>query len=421
MPHVVIVTLGSRGDVQPYLALARGLVGAGLDVSIATHDRFAEAVGKVGAGFRSMPGDPVAILETPEGAEWLATGRGPVATARGLAARAEPLAGPYLEACVAAVAGADLVLFAPLAVGAHHAAEAAGIPAAGAWLQPLTATAHHPHVLAARFRPPRWANLATHAVADQLMWRVVAHQDATWRRSLGLDPLPFAGPYGLVVSGGVPVLYGMSPTLVPRPSDWPPTVHVTGAWFLPGPPLEDELEGFLAAGPAPFVVGFGSHVGPGPLHVVPTAVEAARRSGARVVVLAGWGVREAVGGDDGDVLVVPEAPHDRLLGRTAGILHHGGAGTSHAGARAGIPSLVAATFADRFFWAERLEALGAGLRLRRLDRSTVELAVARAIHQPWPGARRVAASMAHEDGVATAVRLVEAWLGGSVPFGAAAD
>ena len=157
MPAITLVAVGSRGDVQPYLALGRGLAEAGADVTVATHDRFGDWTRSLGLGFASLPGDPLEILESVEGDAWQSSGASPVKVVRGLVGLARPLADAFLEACVEAVDGADAVLFSALGTAAHHAAEAAGVPVAGAWLQPLTGTADFPQFLAGGRRMPRWA------------------------------------------------------------------------------------------------------------------------------------------------------------------------------------------------------------------------------------------------------------------------
>ena len=404
MAAITIVAVGSRGDVQPYLALGAGLVRAGADVTVATHERFQPWVEAQGLGFARIPGDPLEVLRSAEGEEWQSAGRNAVSIARGLVELAGPLADAFLAACVEAVRGADLVLFSALGIAAHHAAEAAGVRVAAAWLQPLTPTAEFPHLLLGGAALPRWARHASHTLFDQVAWRFVAGQDRRWRRSLGLEAYGPAGPFHLVSEGRLPVLYGMSRALVPKPSDWPATVQVTGAWFLPGPDLDPDVDRFLSAGPPPVVVGFGSRLGEDPDAVAESAVSAARSVGVRLVLLSGWAGLGADGADD--VLVVPEAPHDRLLPRSAGFVHHGGAGATHAGVRAGIPSFIDPSFADQFFWAHRVETAGAGERLRSADVDGFALAFSRMVHQPWPGARRAADVMAAEDGVARAVEVV---------------
>lgn len=409
MPAITLVAVGSRGDVQPYIALGKGLGAAGAQVTLATHERFAPWAADHDLGFASLPGDPFEILRSAEGDDWQSSGQSAPKVVRGLVELARPLADAFLDASISAVDGADLVLFSALGTAAHHVAEARGIPAAGAWLQPLTATAEFPHFLAAGRRLPAWANRASHRVLDQLGWRFVAGQDRRWRETLGLEPYGPGGPFHLVGAGRLPVLYGMSQALVPKPADWPETVQVTGAWFLDGPALDAELEDFLEAGSPPVVVGFGSRLGKDPAATSQALVSAARRVGVRLVLLSGWGGLDAVAAED--VFVTAEAPHDRLLPRAAGFIHHGGAGATHAGVRAGRPSFVAPTFADQFFWAERVALTGAGDRLGTMGVGSFEEAFSRIAHQPWPGAVRAGRTMSAEDGVGAAVEAVRRLLG----------
>jgi UDP:flavonoid glycosyltransferase YjiC (YdhE family) len=208
-------------------------------------------------------------------------------------------------------------------------------------------------------------------------------------------------------------LYGFSTHVVPRPTDWDESVHVTGYWFLEGsadwhPP--DELAAFLTSGPPPVYVGFGSM---GALESGDTAgivLEALRLAGQRGVVLtgAGEGIRHKT---PDNILAVGTVPHDWLFPRVAAVVHHGGAGTTAAGLRAGVPSVLVPVFADQPFWGRRVADLGVGpepiphcrLAAERLARA-IGLAVS---DEPM---RRRAAELGRairaEDGVSRAVRLV---------------
>jgi UDP:flavonoid glycosyltransferase YjiC (YdhE family) len=207
----------------------------------------------------------------------------------------------------------------------------------------------------------------------------------------------------------MPLLVGCSPTLLARPADWPPNVAVTGVWQLPAgegftPPRA--LLDFLAAGPAPVYIGFGSMAGIDRGTLVDTI--AAVASGRRVLFHPGWS-----GIDSSrlppDVFVLDDTPHDWLFPRTALVVHHGGAGTSHAAARAGVPSVVVPFAGDQFFWARRmaLRGIAAACPAAGLDSARLVQAVA-AASQPAmrEEARRVGQAMREEDGVRTAVDLL---------------
>jgi UDP:flavonoid glycosyltransferase YjiC (YdhE family) len=204
----------------------------------------------------------------------------------------------------------------------------------------------------------------------------------------------------------MPLLVGCSPTLLARPADWPPNVAVTGVWQLPAgqgwtPP--QALLDFLEAGPAPVYIGFGSMAGI-PQATLADAI-AAVASGRRVLFHPGWSGIDPTRLPS-DVFVLDDTPHDWLFPRTALVVHHGGAGTSHAAARAGAPSVVVPFAGDQFFWARRMAARGiaAVCPASRLDGERLVRAVATA-SQPdlREEARRVGQAMREEDGVRTAV------------------
>jgi UDP:flavonoid glycosyltransferase YjiC (YdhE family) len=172
------------------------------------------------------------------------------------------------------------------------------------------------------------------------------------------------------------VLYGFSPAVVPPPSDWPEQIRVTGYWVREEPDdwrVGDELGSFLADGPPPVYVGFGSRPEREPQSLAEMVLAAVRKTGQRAVLLTGWGgLTVADSGDD--VLVVDEVPHDWLFPQMAGVVHHGGAGTTGTALQSGTPSIVVPSFADQFFWGERVEALGVGVNLPRRKLTVESLA-----------------------------------------------
>jgi UDP:flavonoid glycosyltransferase YjiC (YdhE family) len=202
------------------------------------------------------------------------------------------------------------------------------------------------------------------------------------------------------------MLYGCSPALLARPADWPPNAELTGAWALPAgqdwepPPA---LLDFLAAGPAPVYIGFGSMAGIDQATLA-GAVRAVA-AGRRVLFQPGWsGIDPAR--LPPDVFVLDDTPHDWLFPRMALVVHHGGAGTSHAVARAGVPSVVVPFAGDQFFWAARMAGQGiavtcpaAGLDGARLVQAVAAASAPRMRAQ----AQRVGQAMRDEDGVRTAV------------------
>ena len=417
--RLTIVTVGSRGDVQPFVALGVGLRDAGHAVRIAAPRPFADLVAAHGLDFAPLAGDPRALLETEAGRSWLDSGGNGLAFAR----RFVRLLGGNLEAGLddtfAACRGTDAVLGAVFAFGAESAAQKLGVPYGRLLLQPFDRTRAFQTVGVPRSFGP-WHDLATHLVAEQVLWQPVRRQLNRWRVGrLGLPPLPLLGPALVPPERRPPTVYGFSPLVVPPPPDWGPRVTVAGYWPLgpePGWSPPPALEAFLADGEPPVSVGFGSMTARDPAALLRTTLDALRAAGRRGVLLAGWsGLGVRAEDFPADVFLADEVPHAWLFPRCAAAVHHGGAGTTAASLRAGVPTVVVPFFADQPFWGRRVHALGVGPRpvpFRRLE--AVGLAEAlRGADDPDLRARASAlgARLRAEDGVGRGVAAIERWMG----------
>ncbi|OKI13211.1 glycosyltransferase [Streptomyces sp. CB03911] len=390
--RILVVTAGSRGDVAPFTGLGRRLLDAGHEVALAAHPSFAALVGGCGLAHRPMPGDPQELIRA-----WArAASR---AEARALtAAYADGLA----DGVATAVAdGADLVLtaFGPAPLS-RTAGEALGIPVIETHLVPGVATSEFPlpGASAAEGLGPE-GNLAAGRETVRRRDNLFAHAVTRLRDRLGLP----AGGAAQQVDDARPVFAGFSPTVVPRPADWPSRVEVTGYWWPPrpdgwSPPAE--LADFLQAGPPPVFIGFGS-MAPGEGERLSELVAAAvKQAGVRAVVQAGWA---GLSGGGDDLLAIGDVPHDWLFPRTAAVVHHAGAGTTGAALRAGVPAVPVPVMADQPFWADRLHRLQVAPRplpLQDLDADNLAAAITACVTDP--ALRRRAAELARriasEDG-----------------------
>jgi sterol 3beta-glucosyltransferase len=418
--RVLIVTAGSWGDVAPYTGLGVRLREAGHEVVVATHGVFADAVAVHGLGFRALAVDPRAELASAEGRLMSRSASGAAAVAR-MARMARGFL-PRMTAGVvdAARAGADVLLSATLTDPlCATIGEALGVPSIGVYLQPVTPTRSLPPVVSGSRSLGRYGNLAAaHAL--------LAATDATFRpavvalrRELGLPRRPAASPARVLRARTV--LHGYSCHVVPRPPDWPDGHRVCGYWWPATPPgwqPDPRLADFLAAGPPPVFVGFGSMVTDEAEELSALVTTALRRAGVRGIVQAGWSGLAARDGDD--VLSVDDVPHAWLFPRTAAVVHHAGGGTSAAGLRAGVPAVPVPVLLDQRFWAARLAALGAAtapLPYRRLtaDRlaAAIRAATTNAVHRT--AARRLAARLAAEDGCAPVLAALDRLTGASAP------
>jgi sterol 3beta-glucosyltransferase len=363
--RLVIPTIGSRGDVQPYIALGLGLQAAGHDVCLATHSDFEPLIRRRGLDFQAIAEDGRALQSSPIGNNMLQAGNNPFAFMREFIRLRGPLIPDLMSNCLEACRDADVILLSPtLFMVGYCVAEKLNVPVCCTHLQPMTMSRDLPNCLfpdAPRWLPLRGVyNRLTHALGGEYLWQLCRKTINEARdQILGLPPIPFLGPpYRFFTQ--TPALHGYSHYVVPHPSDWGANHRVTGYWFL-DEPMEwqppDDLLNFLDSGPPPVYVGFGSMHNEDPETATRLVVEALQITGQRGILLTGWGGLKEVAGAE-DCFVVDAVPHDWLFPQMAAVVHHGGAGTTAASFRAGVPSVVVPFMCDQPFWAKRSHQLG---------------------------------------------------------------
>jgi sterol 3beta-glucosyltransferase len=416
---IVILTIGTQGDVLPCIALGQGMHRTGHSVRIATSANFRKLVGDAGLEFSALTADFQAMLEADR--TIADQGMNLRAMARIFRDRYASWAENWVEEGLAATNGAGLLIgVSNSTLLAKALSEALAIPFAIARLQPLTpSSVLPPMVLSGSGRKlPGLLSVGAHHLLYQLIWSVMrpAINDIV-RPRLRLRPYPPWGPY--LFNGEMhraKVINGFSRHVVPRPADWPDTSQVVGYWFPdePGWEPQPELAEFLVAGSKPIYVGFGSMVSSDAGGFTQTILEALRKTGRRAVLAAGWGGLDgrAVSGDD-RVFFIRNAPHCYLFPRVAAAVHHGGAGTTAAAVRAGIPSVIVPFYGDQPFWARCLARQG--IAPPAVDRKSLTAAgLASAIAESQePGmvrrAHAVGRAVRAEDGIAEALRWLDEW------------
>ena len=406
--RVTVLTVGSRGDVQPFLALGLGLEQAGHEVCVATHPKYAPLVSRAGLRFAPLAeGELSEGPGTAEGRRWLHHGSRRLPLWVGLVRDARTVAGRRLRDALQACRDADGVVASDLAtLLGWQASEVHGIP-----------------VVRARLNVPGRLDSGPSdpvaAALRQAAWRAARPWLSRVRRDAGLGAPPVAEPIGALARSGVPTLLACSPAVLAagRAPGRPGGVQATGYWFLDralDPPAPEGLLDFLAAGPAPVCVGFGSMLDEDPVATTDLAVEALDRAGERGVLLRGqWGLRGTA--LPPTVFAVDAVAHDWLFARCATVVHHGGAGTTAAALRAGVPSVPVPHMTDQHRWSRVIHGLAvstAPIPRRRLTAPRLAAALAAARE---PGLQRRATELsrriAAEDGVSRAVALIERHLG----------
>ncbi|MBF8190349.1 glycosyltransferase family 1 protein [Nonomuraea sp. K274] len=401
---VLIVTTGSRGDVQPFVALARGLTAAGHEATLAAPRRFGALVEPYQVDFAPLDDSVFAVQDE-------VAGKGTRAAITAVR-KVKPLMRAWLDdLATLRDRPADIVVYAPKTLGAPHLADRMGVASLAALTVPLYQPTSHFALPIVPVRLPRTLN--------KLSWHVAAAVEAPWRgmvrtwraQALGL-PGRAPGFTQRVAEGGV--LNAWSPRLLPVPPDWPPSAEPLGFLPLPAEPgwrPPERLTRFLEEGEPPIYVGFGSVVTKDAGTLTATVLEALRLTGRRGVLATGWGaLRDAELRED--VLVMDAVPHEWLLPRTALAVHHGGVGTVAAAMRAGIAQVVRPFLGDQPFWARRVHALGiAAPPLTKLTPHSLAEAIEQADARA-EAARELGRRVRAEDGVAAAVRAIECAGGG---------
>lgn len=422
--NIFINTLGSRGDVEPYVALGQGLRAAGHHVTVCTVARFKPFVTEHGLAYGYMNDEVMALAESEDVREIMGNTTnawGAVRAMVKLAGRVGPLQRMMLEDSwrAAEAANPDLILFHPKAYGGTHFAEKLGIPAVLAPTLPqFVPTAQSPAIGFPALKLGGWYNRLTYSLTTWLTVMGVGGHTNRWRKANGLSPQRRGTNFISMLNGKpISVLHPISKAVYPVPADWPPYVQATGYWYtdIPAdwsPPAA--LRDFLAAGDPPVYVGFGSMVGLQPRELTEIIITALERAGVRGVLATGWGGIEA---DDlpSSIFKLDATPHAWLFPQMAAVVHHGGAGTTAAGLRAGKPTIVCPYFGDQPFWGKRIFELGAGpMPIPQKKLSVDGLAGSIRMALTDSGMQRRAVDLMHqlqaEDGVANAVDVVESLL-----------
>jgi UDP:flavonoid glycosyltransferase YjiC (YdhE family) len=360
---VVLAPEGTRGDVQPLVALGEALAARGCDVLLCAPPETRDMAAEHGLELRPTGVDARAYLGA-HGAELQAGG---LRTHRAALGYFHLALERQFRLLGDAVRGADLVLGAGVQLGAASLAEAHGVPYRFVAYCPaiFPSGEHPPFVLERQIRSPFVNRIAWRAFLSFYTFAVRRDLDA-YRAELGLAPVRDVYAY---MRSERPLL-AAHPDLAPLPRDCPFEVEHVGP-FRPRVrrELPAKLEAFLESGPPPVYLGFGSMPAADPVATTHDLLDAVESLGVRAIVSEGWA---GLGGCPlpGDVIGVGSVPHDLLFPRVAAVVHHGGAGTTATAALAGVPQIVVPHVADQFYWARRVAELGIGplpLPRRRLD------------------------------------------------------
>lgn len=423
---ITCLTIGSRGDVQPYIALCKGLMAEGHECTIATHGEYKEWVEGHKIGFKSVGGDPAELMQL-----CVDNGLFTVAFLKEGLAKMRTWLDDLLVSSWKACQGTELLIESPSAMAGIHIAEALQIPYYRAFTMTWTRTRAYPQAFAVpEYKRGGAYNYMTYVMFDQVFWHAISRQVNRWRKKwLHLESTNLT----TMEQDKVPFLYNFSPTIVPPPLDWSEWIHVCGYWFLddassnnkvwqPPKGIEEFIDGAHAKGKKVVYIGFGSIVVSDPREMTKCVVDAIVESGVHAILSKGWSDRGSrnskdkskIGDSDGadgikypdSIYAIDSIDHSWLFPRIDAAVHHGGAGTTGASLRAGLPTIIKPFFGDQFFWAERVESLGVGDGIKKLTTDALAKAMVSATtnERQIARARAIGASIRGEDGIGKAIQ-----------------
>jgi UDP:flavonoid glycosyltransferase YjiC (YdhE family) len=359
--RILLAGEGTRGDLQPLIALADRLGAAGHDALVAGPPDFSAlaaahgvAYAPQGPSFQAFISEHAAMLQ-----------RNPIAVMREALAFMRERLEDEIDSLVTLARDADLVVGGGAQMAAPSAAQRHGISYRYVCYCPaLLPSSEHPPILVSWDSDRRWLN--------RLLWPLMLgptsfllrRMFAPIHRRLGLPPV--RSPYRHML-GTRPLLAADAVLARPPADSRIPVDQVPALQPRGGEPLPPKLDAFLAAGPAPVFVGFGSMPDPDPLATTRRVLAAVEQLGVRAIVSAGWAQLGGVPLPEGVIETGPVA-HTRLFPRCAAIVHHGGAGTTTTALRAGVPQVVVPHLADQFYWGRRIRAAGLGAVAARKHR-----------------------------------------------------
>ncbi|WAO95183.1 Glyco-transf-28 domain-containing protein [Fusarium falciforme] len=420
--NIVIQVVGSRGDVQPFVALGCELQKHGHRVRLATHNVFDKFVRDAGLEFYPIGGNPSELMA------YMVKNPGLIPSLKSLRGgdiqKKRVMVAEMLDGCWQSclqpdpISGrpfvADAIIANPPSFAHVHCAQAMSIPVHLMFTMPWTSTRSFSHPLAnlkfggKAVMDQETANYVSYSVVEWLTWQGLGDVINDWRKTIDLEPVPLSEGPLLAETLKIPFTYCWSPALVGKPADWPSYIDVCGFFFREPPNYTPppDLADFLAQGPRPIYIGFGSIVIDDPERMTQILVEAVHRTGVRAIISRGWS--NLGGTEEKDIFFLGDCPHEWLFTQVSAVFHHGGAGTTACGLLNGRPTTIVPFFGDQPFWGEMVAASGAGplpIPQKQLNVDNLAEAIQFCL---TPEAASAAAEISHrmsrENGVVTAVR-----------------
>ena len=407
---ISLVTIGSTGDVRPYILLGKELKKRGHTVTIGAFANFEKMARDAGLEFYPLSGDVVKLMAnimkpTTKGINFLTE------VEKSLKDVAPVLLRDLMKACE----GADAMCCTFFGSLYYSIAEKYKIPCIQTHYFPMDSNNVTPISSAPGQKLGKVWNRTSYRLGYLLISILEKRYLTKWREENGMSAQKLRTTPAYDMNGDLPVLYAMSPMILPRPREWGENIRMTGFW-CDNEPVEytppDDLVEFLENGEQPIYIGFGSMVSGNMNKTFTTVIRAIRASKVRAVVNLGWGGDKLRLKSNSRIYFGDYIPHDWLFPRVKAVVHHGGAGTTAAGLRYGKPTLIVPFGGDQPFWGTRVHSVGCGPRplprqkmtVQRLSKALIDLTTRKSYAV---AAEEMAQRLNQEDGMAQAADLIE--------------
>ncbi|WP_019504837.1 glycosyltransferase [Pleurocapsa sp. PCC 7319] len=416
---ITILTVGTRGDVQPFIALGLGLKQIGHTVTIVTHAIFESWIRSYGFDFAEIVGDPQGFIESEEGQKMLESGSNPIKFIRLLSDSMSPFVDSLMSDIWQVCQSTDAIIAHSILFWTYDLAYKLDIPYFLASFTPLSSTTKYPVSMGSGKSQGGLFNYLSYPLSLIIFWQIYKKPVNQWLESNLSMPSRslWRSPFLSMRKQKVPFLYAYSNYVLPKPQNGRKDDYVTGYWFLNSatdwtPP--DDLINFLGAGSPPVYIGFGSMSNRDPEATTKIAIAALEKTNQRGVISTGWGGISNIDLPD-SIFKIDSVPHDWLFPRCTALVHHGGAGTTASGLKAGVPTIIVPFFSDQPFWGHRVADLGVGtepIERKKLTVENLSAAIDLAIAQETlrDRANYLGQEIRSENGVDNAVKVINEYL-----------
>ncbi len=393
--RITMLTIGSTGDVRPYVLLGREMAKRGHEITIATFAPFRSMVEEAKLNFFPLSGDAMELIGNV-----MKPGVNGTRFLNQLEKSLKKVLPTLLDDLMHAGEGAEAMCCTFFGSMYYSIAEKYRIPCIQTQYFPVDPNSQTPIASAPGLHLGKGWNKTSYRLGYLLISLLEKRYLTNWRKENGLSVRKVVTHPDYELCGHtIPVIYAISPIVMPRPKAWGEHIHMSGFWWDDEPcsyTPPEELQAFLQKGEKPIYIGFGSMVSGNMSKTYNTVIRAVRAANVRAVISLGWNSEKMHMKSDDRIFFADYVPHDWLFQQVSAVVHHGGAGTTASGLRAGKPTLVVPFGGDQPFWGSRVLSLGCGPRPIRRENLTVSRLTKALIDLTANGKYRVAAQEVSE-------------------------